>query len=205
MMRYYLLALGCVVLIKAVVGSQGDFCNLECPEFDSVRSTSDYEVRRYSDTKWVSTKVSSMNYGIASMRGFWKLFAYIGGENEAGVKIEMTQPVLIKIPEETSWWLWKEYTVSFMLPREHWDSPPMPTNTDVYIDHMPESTAYVKSYGGWANGWNTNSNRQEVEQKLTEAGETFEDSFYYSAAYNAPFEMTNRHNEVWVMSSNGRK
>ncbi|CAH1271004.1 HEBP2 [Branchiostoma lanceolatum] len=363
MMRYYLLALGCVVLSQAVVGSRPDFCNSECPEFDSVRTTDDYEVRRYRDTTWVSTKVSSVNFGLASSSAFQKLFAYIRGENEAGVDIDMTQPVLVKIPEETTWWLWKEYTVSFMLPQQHWSNPPRPTNTDyghrapsrpdimvqtgdteecavgaadaaagflgyvdaaavgaidttgdavftstgaegakdsvhsvratdltklkvwveitlqyghrkpsrpdrghrvqwmprtpppaalatltllqraspgpgtgvegstgaggttdsvcsvwatesaslagsehfaiarnvVYVEVMPQMTAYVKSYGGWADGWNTDSHRQEVEQKLTEEGRTFEDNFYFSAAYNAPFEMTNRRNEVWVL------
>ncbi|XP_066275287.1 heme-binding protein 2-like [Branchiostoma lanceolatum] len=199
MMRYYLLALGCVVLSQAVVGSRPDFCNIECPEFDSVRTTDDYEVRKYRDTTWVSTKVSSVNFGLASSSAFQKLFAYIRGENEAGVDIDMTQPVLVKIPEETTWWLWKEYTVSFMLPQEHWSNPPRPSNTDVYVEVMPQMTVYVKSYGGWADGWSTDSHRQEVEQKLTEEGRTFEDNFYFSAAYNGPNVMTNRRNEVWVL------
>ncbi|XP_078606365.1 uncharacterized protein LOC144879029 isoform X2 [Branchiostoma floridae x Branchiostoma japonicum] len=192
-------------LIKSEESQQPDWCNSECPGFTLESTTDDYEARRYESTKWVSTKVSSMSYSIASSTGFGRLFSYISGANTPGAKIEMTEPVLIKIPEETSWWFWKEYTVSFMLPREHWDNPPMPTNSDVYIDNMPAMTAYVKVYGGWANGWNTNSHRQGVEQKLAEEGQSFEDSFYFSAAYNAPFEMTNRRNEVWVLESNGRK
>ncbi|XP_035685034.1 heme-binding protein 2-like [Branchiostoma floridae] len=201
MLRYCLLALGCVVLSQVVVGSQPSWCNLECPGFTTRRTTGDYEVRDYESTKWVSTKISSMSYSIAGSRGFMKLFSYIGGANDGGVKIEMTQPVLTKIPEETTWWFWKEYTVSFMLPREHWRNPPTPTDSAVYIETLPAMRAYVKTYGGWATGWNANSHRQGVEQSLAAEGSSFEDSFYYSAAYNAPFEMTNRRNEVWVMES----
>ena len=43
------------------------------------------EERHYQPAKWVSTKVQSMKYKEATSTGFWRLFKFIGGENEKGV------------------------------------------------------------------------------------------------------------------------
>lgn len=49
----------------------------------------------------------------------------------AGVQMEMTAPVLVKVPEETKMWEPAVYTLSFPLPVAHQDKPPTPTNDKV--------------------------------------------------------------------------
>lgn len=49
-----------------------------------------FEIRRYSPTVWVSTRVEDVDYDQASNVGFHRLFDYISGNNADGVKIPMT-------------------------------------------------------------------------------------------------------------------
>jgi len=45
--------------------------------------------------------------------------------------MEMTAPVLVKIPEETKMWEPAIYTLNFPLPAAYQDKPPTPTNDKV--------------------------------------------------------------------------
>lgn len=45
--------------------------------------------------------------------------------------MEMTAPVLVKIPEETKMWEPAVYTLNFPLPAAYQDEPPAPTNDKV--------------------------------------------------------------------------
>lgn len=45
--------------------------------------------------------------------------------------MEMTAPVLVKIPEETKMWEPAVYTLNFPLPAAYQDKPPAPTNDKV--------------------------------------------------------------------------
>lgn len=37
-------------------------------------------------------------------------------------------------------------------------------------------------------------------KKLKEMKKTFRDDFFYTAGYDAPFKLFNRHNEVWFVA-----
>ena len=45
--------------------------------------TQGFEVREYVTSKWVTTELQNVDMKSASSTMFWKLFKYIGGENEA--------------------------------------------------------------------------------------------------------------------------
>lgn len=49
----------------------------------------------------------------------------------SGVQMDMTAPVLVKIPEKTKMWEPAIYTLSFPLPSAYQDNPPAPTNDKV--------------------------------------------------------------------------
>lgn len=51
--------------------------------------------------------------------------------SSAGIQMEMTAPVLVKIPEETKMWEPAIYTLNFPLPAAYQDKPPAPTNDKV--------------------------------------------------------------------------
>lgn len=48
-----------------------------------------------------------------------------------GIQMEMTAPVLVKIPEETKMWEPAIYTLSFLVPAAYQEKPPVPTNDKV--------------------------------------------------------------------------
>jgi len=45
--------------------------------------------------------------------------------------MEMTAPVLVRVPEETRVWEPAVYTLNFLLPSAYQDNPPSPTNEKV--------------------------------------------------------------------------
>lgn len=116
------------------------------------------QVRHYSPTRWVSTDAEAYFMGVGAAMAFRRLFQYITGANEggdaltktfwekknqqsnsvsdrvrvcAGIQMEMTAPVLVKIPEETKMWEPAVYTLNFPLPAAYQDKPPVPTNDKV--------------------------------------------------------------------------
>lgn len=117
------------------------------------------QVRHYSPTRWVSTDAEAYFMGVGAAMAFRRLFQYITGSNEggkksiyrrsnwalmkcisvwndddgghSGVQMDMTAPVLVKIPEKTKMWEPAIYTLNFPLPSAYQDNPPAPTNDKV--------------------------------------------------------------------------
>ncbi|XP_072015636.1 heme-binding protein 2-like [Amphiura filiformis] len=124
--------------------------------------------------------------------GFNRLFNYISGDNEAGQKIDMTAPVLMKVTDNSDM-----MTVSFFIPFEHQDSPPAPSAENVFIKEVPEHEVYVRSFSGYADQDDYSREAQALAASLQQASSSFEEGVYFTAGYDAPFKPVNRHNEVW--------
>ncbi|XP_072225618.1 heme-binding protein 2 [Leuresthes tenuis] len=191
-----------VLTAEARVGnsSQLEFCTEteECLLFDLVCETDKYEVRHYDSVKWISTDMTSYAMEFAAPRAFSRLFKYITGENEAGKKIQMTSPVIVKIPEK-KFWERGAFTMSFLLPAEHQMNPPKPNNDDVYINEMPEMNVYVLTYGGWMTSMADNRKSDELSSALNSVNAKYTKGFHHAAGYNSPMTMFKRHNEVWYV------
>ncbi|XP_067828911.1 heme-binding protein 2-like [Heptranchias perlo] len=172
----------------------------ECFNYDLACENPDYEVRHYNASKWVATNVTSLFMEYASYQGFTRLFQYIQSKNEEGKHINMTAPVLLKIPQNERIMEFKKYIIYFLLPADHQQSPPAPIDTDVYFVDLPEMYAYVKSFGGWLFTWNSKFYASKLKQQLHNVGEHFDSSYYYDAVYNSPMTLVDRHNEVWYIA-----
>uniref|UniRef100_A0A3P9I5B0 Heme-binding protein 1 n=1 Tax=Oryzias latipes TaxID=8090 RepID=A0A3P9I5B0_ORYLA len=194
---------GFVLLLTAEAGvgnsSKVEFCfeTPECLLFDLICETSTYEVRHYDSVKWASTKESSYVFEFAAPKMFTRLFKYITGENEGGKKIEMTTPVVVRMPEKK---LWEkgDFTMSFLLPSEHQSNPPKPTNVDVYVQETPEMNVYVKSYGGWLATLSDKLKSNELSSALDAVNAKYKKG-HRSVGYNSPMTILKRHNEVWYI------
>jgi len=178
------------------------YCNgIGCPSFAIVSTINDRtEERLYEAAKWASTEVLDLDYRSAVREGFMKLFSYISGENDAGVKIDMTAPVSNRVIPGQGPTCESNFTISFYVPSQHQDSPPTPTNPDVFLTDFPERRIYVRSFGGRASQEDWIDNAAKLGRDLTNAGLNYDSSYFYTAGYNGPYTIFNRHNEVWFMA-----
>ncbi|XP_057187485.1 heme-binding protein 2 [Triplophysa rosa] len=181
--------------------SSSSYCteSRECLQFDLICKTDQYEVRRYSSTRWVSTDAEAYFLGVGAAMAFRRLYHYISGENEEGVMFEMTAPVLVKVPEETKMWEPAIYTLSFLLPSAYQEKPPTPTNDKLYFSDMPDMDVYVRVYGGWMLSIISRLHAHLLTKALLKADAHFNHTHHYAVGYDSPLKLLNRHNEVWFV------
>ncbi|KAK7167285.1 hypothetical protein R3I94_001621 [Phoxinus phoxinus] len=190
--------------VEAGVGesTSDSFCTetKECLQYDVVCAGKDYEVRHYGAVKWVTAEADSYFMDIAIPRAFRKLFKYITGENEAGAKIDMTAPVIIKANASAGMWQSSVYVLSFLLPSDYQADPPEPTDPSIYFTDTTDMKVYVRSYGGWIMSVVSKSQAQSLKTSLDNVKATYEKEYYYHVGYNSPMKLVNRHNEVWYIA-----
>ncbi|XP_053710858.1 heme-binding protein 1 [Synchiropus splendidus] len=182
--------------------TNSSFCteSKECLEYQLVCRTDEYEVRHYSPTRWVSTDAEAYFMGVGAAMAFRRLFQYITGANDAGAQMEMTAPVLVKIPEETKMWEPAIYTLNFPLPAAYQDKHPAPTNDKLYFTEMPEMDVYVRSYGGWMLSVTSRLHAHMLTKELQRVDAPYNRSYHYGVGYDSPLKLLNRHNEVWYIA-----
>jgi hypothetical protein len=178
------------------------FCHdLDCPTYKVLNTTEDYELRKYPAGMWVSTETKSLLLETAMASSFKVLYAYISGENELGAKINMTAPVRTKLEAGAGPFCKSTFTVSFFVPFKYQDeSPPKPTNPDVYLETTPQQTVYVAQWGGFALGPTVGMKASALYEELEKEGVSAVTGSYYYAGYDPPFRLTKRHNEVWIVA-----
>ncbi|XP_020634102.1 heme-binding protein 2 isoform X1 [Pogona vitticeps] len=182
--------------IKQALFSSG----LEMPKWTALpNQASDYEIRQYEPAKWVCTSIKTVDWDSAINTGFTKLFNYIKGKNEKGVKIDMTAPVTCYVQPGAGPFCESTTIVSFYVPSQHQANPPKPTEADVFIETRPAITVFVRSFGGFANAKRNQEEILALVESLKRDGKAFQEKVYYSAGYDSPFKLLNRHNEVWLI------
>ncbi|XP_077219844.1 uncharacterized protein LOC143854021 [Tasmannia lanceolata] len=174
---------------------------IESPQFTVVHSESDFEIRLYRDSSWMSASVRGISFDKATKEGFHRLYQYIHGGNMNSSRLVMTAPILTSVIPGTQS---SEYTVRFYLSTKWQEGPPPP---------LPELNL---QFGKWGNhcvavrtfsGFSTDENIiKEVDSLVNNIGRShlansavFEDKYgYMIAQYNASFRATGRLNEVWM-------
>jgi len=180
------------------------FCHdLDCPKFKLVQNMTDIgiEHRRYESGKWAATVVASSRYEKAVATGFWRLFKYISGANEDSKKIPMTAPVITRVVPAQGPFCEDSFTISFFVPFDFQDDTPAPTDETVFLQTLPAFDAYVASFSGYATGSIYLDKAREAVQALEDAGVELDTSYFYTAGYDSPFRLRNRHNEVWLLAA----
>ncbi|XP_071511020.1 heme-binding protein 2-like [Diadema antillarum] len=174
------------------------FCKgLDCPTFNDQFVGKKYEERLYEAANWVGTEVLDLSYERAVSQGFERNFHYISGNNTAGEKIPMTAPVAVRIIPGQGPACKSNFTIYFFIPHNMQSDPPQPTETDVFIQKFPRQSFYVRSFSGRAREEDWYKNADQLGEDLTLDNRTFEKSFYFTAGYDSPFTVLDRHNEVW--------
>ncbi|KAM3931929.1 heme-binding protein 2-like [Leptodactylus fuscus] len=174
------------------------FCRTrDCPRYQLVKQYDNFELRQYEETRWVTTPVNQDIIGIGMAKSFWRLFYYINGTNAEEQTMNMTVPVVMHMPlkEQSA----EKFTMSFFVPHEL-ENPPKPSDPAVYLETLPASSVYVKSFGGYAIHATFVKQAKALAEELRSLGLEFDDTYFVRVGYNAPFELFDRHNEVWYLA-----
>ncbi|XP_041481167.1 heme-binding protein 2-like [Lytechinus variegatus] len=181
------------------------FCNgLDCPKYSVVDDTHQtWEERQYSASSWASTTLSGVAFDQAQEQMFMKLFEYIQGENELGVKIEMAVPVTLRATIDARTGHFNDdYTLSFYLPYKYQNATaPKPKNPDIFLRTEPQSKIFVRSFPGYMSETKDLFNAGALAADLKDEW-GYDHGYIYTAGYDSPWKVFSRHNEVWFMAKN---
>ncbi|XP_059642269.1 uncharacterized protein LOC132284203 [Cornus florida] len=177
---------------------------IESPQYTVVHCESDFEIRLYRESAWMSAPVKEISFEKATRDGFHRLFQYFQGANLNWSRIPMTAPVLTSIVPGAGPLHSSAYFVRFYLPVKFQATPPLPLpqlNLEAYswVSHC----IAVRKFSGFARDDNIVEEAEKLAVSLSRtpwANSTSSESEYaYSIAqYNSPFRFIGRVNEIWV-------
>ena len=182
-----ILIAGVILFQLYAMKSQKD---IEVYSYTLVKAYDDFEVREYEAGLFTSVKLPTNDFKEGSSKGFSVLAGYIFGGNDKEQQIAMTSPVSMSLEDSM--------TVMFMVPKElRKDELPLPNSKEIAFKEEPSRTVAAITFGGWSDSTKIESNKQKLISALDKEGVSYTDKFFF-LGYNAPYEMTNRRNEVIV-------
>lgn len=195
------------LLLLSIVVLPNFFCvcsAIESPQYSVVHSESDFEIRLYRLTPWMSAPVKDISFEKATKNGFHRLFQYIQGANLNFSRIAMTAPVLTSIVPGAGPLHSSAYFVRFYLPTKFQSTPPTPL-PELNLKSYTWDSHYiaVRKFSGFARDTNIVKEAEKLASSLSRSpwanSTSAESSYAYSIAqYNSPFRFIGRVNEVWV-------
>ena len=187
-------------IVNGTVEFDKKYCGkLDCPDYVVVEKTEDYELRHYKPSKWAASEECGIDHKVAASKNFRKLFAYISSVNEKKVKIPMTKPVMTRVKVSQEPFCESDYLMHFFVPHSLQKNTPKPTSPKVKLIEYPETFVYVRSFGGFSTSKNLQENGAKLYAALQKDKILYDDSEYLYAGYDAPYKLTNRHNEIMVL------
>ncbi|KAK0574965.1 hypothetical protein LWI29_031655 [Acer saccharum] len=172
---------------------------VDSPEYTLVRSESDFEIRLYGESSWVTALVRGNSFRNSTKSGFHRLYQYIHGANVNSIRFNMTAPVLTSVitPQtNVSIYLVRTYIAS--------ESPPQPNpELNLQIDKWRSHCVAVRNFPGFARDDDIDKEVEalvsSLNKHLTGTTTIIQDkSSYTIAQYNASRHLTGRLNQVWI-------
>ncbi|KAJ4972671.1 hypothetical protein NE237_005845 [Protea cynaroides] len=180
-------------------------CNgIESPQFTVLHSESDFEIRLYRESSWMSASVRGISFEKATRGGFHRLFQYIQGANLNSTRLRLTLPVLTAIVPGEGPLGSSAYFVLFYLPVKFQADPPLPLpELNLQSEAWGSRCIAVRKFSGFARDNNVVEEAEKLALSLSRspfANSTYTDGkyAYLIAQYNSPFKHVGRINEVWV-------
>lgn len=162
-----------------------------------------YEVRVYSQARWVCTNVKAGQVATASSIGFTRLFNYISGNNNQGKKIDMTVPVATFQRAARCPFCMKIYTVCFYLPKDAQTNTPAPNSPLVTIQSLGPMKIFARKFAkvGFGDLWKQQA-RQLAQDINVEGQHTrqYRTDYFISSSYTNPLSFNQPRSEVWLVS-----
>ena len=166
---------------------------IETYPYTVLKTYDGFEIRQYESRLFTSVKLTSNDYSKVSRKGFSILAGYIFGGNETNEKIAMTSPVTMSLDDSM--------TMMFMVPKDSENKLPKPNDNQIQFKEEPAKKVAAITFGGWANQEKIDQYKTQLIEALKAQNIAFTDQFYF-LGYNAPYETSNRRNEVIVVLEN---
>jgi hypothetical protein len=166
---------------------------IETYPYTILKTYDGFEIRQYESRLFTSVKLTSNDYSKVSSKGFSILAGYIFGGNETNEKIAMTSPVAMSLDDSM--------TMMFMVPKDSENKLPKPNDNQIQFKEEPAKKVAAITFGGWANQEKIDQYKTQLIEALKAQNIAFTDQFYF-LGYNAPYETSNRRNEVIVVLEN---
>ncbi|CAH2253138.1 Hypothetical predicted protein [Pelobates cultripes] len=170
--------------------------SIQCPKFQVVETNDDFELRAYDATRWALTSTDPSMDPDAITDSFMILARYTRGFNNKGMIFEMAAPWTEFIPFNSDSPI--NASVAFFLPPEL--DIPDPTDPNVFFLTFPATKLYVKSFDGFAEPIDFFEKAKSLYETLVAQKKEFEASFYACNIYDSPYEVVDRHNEVYYVA-----
>ncbi|KAL4198650.1 hypothetical protein AMTRI_Chr03g47070 [Amborella trichopoda] len=191
----------CVLLLWVFVKVEG----IESPQFTVIHTESDFEIRLYRESSWMSAPVQEISFVKATKQGFHRLFQYIQGANLNSSRLRITAPVLTSIVPGAGPLQSSAYYVRYYLPEKFRNIPPTPLpELNLIPNKWGSHYVAVRKFSGFAMDSDVIKEAQSLAVSLEKspwANSTVseEGKYAYSIAqYSSPFKLIGRVNEVWV-------
>jgi hypothetical protein len=159
-------------------------------KYEVVKSLELFEIRKYEPALFSSVELKSDNFREGNGEGFRILAGYIFGNNITNEKIAMTAPVVMEMGDN--------YKMMFMVPKDYdLKNLPKPNDQSIIFEQWDEKTFAAIRFDGWATNEKIEKYKQILLEELQKANYKHNNNFMF-LGYNAPYERTNRRNEVVV-------
>ncbi len=163
---------------------------IETYSYNLLKKEGNIELRKYEAGLFTSVTLPNGKYEESSRKGFRVLAGYIFGKNDKQQKIAMTSPVSMSLEDSMK--------MMFMVPTEYdKEDLPQPLSEDISFVEVPSKKMAAIRYGGWSSNERIESYKLELVNYLKKQGISHTNNFYYFA-YNPPYEIFNRRNEILV-------
>jgi len=166
---------------------------IETYPYTVLKTYDGFEIRQYESRLFTSVKLTSNDYSKVSSKGFSILAGYIFGGNETNEKITMTSPVAMSLDDSM--------TMMFMVPKDSENKLPKPNDNQIQFKEEPAKKVAAITFGGWETQEKIDQYKTQLIEALKAQNIAFTDQFYF-LGYNAPYETSNRRNEVIVVLEN---
>ncbi|KAL7098457.1 hypothetical protein ACP275_09G019000 [Erythranthe tilingii] len=205
--RNLILVITLFITISIIIKDKVD-CKktLETPQYTLIHTESDFEVRFYQESVWMTAPVDLFSFEKSTKIGFHRLFQYIEGANLNNSRIQMTVPILTSIVQQAGPLHSSAYSVKFYLPVKFQRTPPLPLpELNLRPDWSKSRCIAVRKFSGFARDENVIKEAEKLAVSLsrspwfnlTPSSPSYDGDAYSIAQYNSPFRFVSRVNEVW--------
>ena len=125
--------------------------------------------------------------------------SYLDGENVKKVKIKTTTPLLLRFGfSNKSLWMHSH----IWIPPQEIAKLPAPVNPKLNFVETEGYCVFVRSFDGFITSFNKRIEMEMIKLKhdldLAGFNGTYKNKFYWFAAYDPPWKVYRRHNEIWL-------